>query len=501
MYRNLNALLKSPEKKLHQLIINRLDGNLISSKSYQQKIPRLVKKGIGGFIIFGGSRDGTEDFINHIQSLSEIPLFIASDIERGVGQQIKNTTLFPCQMAVAASIHRDRPDEVRLLQSAIKAIAEEAIDIGINMPLIPVLDVNQNPDNPIICTRAFSDNPEEVAWFGSQYIKVLEKSGLISCGKHFPGHGDTSIDSHISLPVITKAREDLFREDIKPFIDAIKAGIRGIMVGHLLIPSVDSKPASLSRKIITDILRRELGFDGLVLTDALSMSALKGTKHVPVECINAGADILLHPVDADRTVKALLSAYKKDTLMRGRVEESLHRILRVKEELKTIKSVKVNYEKQKLYSHRLTENSITLVKDTEGVLPLSWFKSVHLVFAGDKKLCESSPLRNHFGNISLIRTTKHIGGTMALFVIFTSIAAAKGSPDIDEGERNRIIKLMKEAKQTVVISFGNPYVLRHFREADVLIAAYETTEQAQKAILKCLRGNSAFKGNLPVTIE
>ncbi|MDI6889883.1 MAG: glycoside hydrolase family 3 N-terminal domain-containing protein [Thermodesulfovibrionales bacterium] len=197
MFNNQAAEL-TLEKKLYQLVISRLDGYNIHSQAYKEKIFKLVEKGIGGFVIFGGRRNEIKGFINKIQSISEISLFIASDVECGVGQQIKDATLFPCQMAMAAAIGRNIPGDVIPPGNTIKAIAQESTDIGINMPLIPVLDVNQNPDNPIICTRAFSDNPEDVAWFGSEYIRILEGSGLISCAKHFPGHGDTAADSHIS---------------------------------------------------------------------------------------------------------------------------------------------------------------------------------------------------------------------------------------------------------------------------------------------------------------
>jgi len=176
------------EKRLYQLIISRLDGDKIYSQSYQEAIFDLVHKGIGGFIIFGGEKDEIKAFIEKIQSISAPPLIIASDIERGVGQQIKGCTVFPCQMAVSAAINKNRPEDIDILREAVKAIAHESIDAGINLPLIPVLDVNQNPDNPIICTRAFSDDPEDVLWFGMEYIKTLEGSGLISCAKHFSGH-------------------------------------------------------------------------------------------------------------------------------------------------------------------------------------------------------------------------------------------------------------------------------------------------------------------------
>ena len=296
------------EQKLYQLIINRLDGDKLSSVSYRERAIALVNKGIGGFILFGGKKDETKSFIDKLQSLSEIPLFIASDIERGVGQQIGEATGFPSQMSVAAAINKNNADDVELLKNAINAIAQESIDIGINMPLIPVLDVNRNPDNPIICTRAFSDDPEEVAWFGKTYVTVLEKAGVLSCAKHFPGHGDTSIDSHIELPVISKSLKELVDIDILPFVEAVTAGVSSIMVGHLSIPAIDTLPATISIKIITNLLRKELSYEGLVLTDALNMSALNKEKHVSAQCINAGVDILLHPANADSTVKELLQA-------------------------------------------------------------------------------------------------------------------------------------------------------------------------------------------------
>lgn len=500
MLENYRTKLRVLEKRIYQLIIARLDGENIYSADYQEKIIELVKKGIGGLIIFGGRKDEIKNFINKVQSVSEISLFIASDIECGVGQQLKDATLFPCQMAMAAAIDRDRPEDVRLLRSTIKAMADESIDVGINMPLIPVLDVNQNPENPIICTRAFSDNPEDVAWFGSEYIRLLEGSGLISCGKHFPGHGDTAIDSHISLPVINKSLKDLIKTDLKPFIEAIKAGISSIMVGHLSIPAIDSKPASLSKRIIIDLLRKELGFDGLILTDALNMNALKDIKDSPIECINAGVDILLHPVDADMTAKELLSGFERHVITEERIDDAVNRILRMKAEIQDIKRVDVDYQEHEILSQQITEMSITLVKDKIGLLPLSDASRIHIVFAGDNRFHESSLLKNYFKNTSVIRETKNMRGDAAVFAIFTGIATGKGSSGIDEMERYRITELMKKFKNSIVISFGSPYVLRHFMEADVLIAAYDAAETSQEAVLRCLKGEVEAKGHIPVTI-
>jgi beta-N-acetylhexosaminidase len=502
------------ERKLYQLIISRLDGANIHSQTYKKKIFRLVEKGIGGFIIFGGKRDEIKDLIKQIQSLVETPLFIASDVECGVGQQIKDTTLFPCQMAVAASIDKHKPRDITMLASALKAVAREAKDIGINMPLIPVLDVNQNPDNPIVCTRAFSDSYQDVTWFGRKYIKDLEASGLISCAKHFPGHGDTAIDSHVSLPVITKSFEELRTIDLIPFLEAVKAGVSSVMMGHLSIPAVDSKPASLSKKIITDLLRREIGFEGLILTDALNMKALQGFDHVSAECLKAGADILLHPLDADLMVKELLCAVESGMLTEKRIDETMERISMTKGKIKKLRKVKIDYEYHRAISTYITEKSITLMKSMTG-LPVIDGNEIAIVLAGENSLFQSSPFKVLFRNVSTIsdlvplsrgekgtgRVKNVFSERIVIFAIFTRIAAGRGTSGIDDEERERITEIMEMAETSIVISFGCPYVLRHFKRADMLIAVYDATEQAQKAVIKCLQGEMNFQGRLPVKLS
>ncbi|GER94543.1 hypothetical protein A45J_2306 [hot springs metagenome] len=489
--------INSLEKKLYQIIINRLDGDNIQSEKYRNKIFKLVKKGIGGFIIFGGEKEEIRNFIAELQTASEIPLFIASDIERGVGQQIKGATNFPCQMAVAAAIDKNRPEDILLLNMIIQSIIDEAIDIGINLPLIPVMDVNQNQDNPIICTRAFSDNPEIVTWFGLHYIKFIEDSCLISCPKHFPGHGDTKEDSHISLPVITKSKDDLMKTDLMPFIKSIEIGVSSIMIGHLKVTALDSMPASLSKKIITDVLKKEFGFNGLVITDALNMGALKDYGNIPVECINAGVDILLHPADADITVKELLSAIKSREINEGQIDSALERIIRAKKRFNNIKKTDVNYKAHAFISEQVFDMSITLMKSKPDILPLSSSdKDTYITFAGENEIYKSSLLKNHFNSELNIANPE-----LLIIAIFTDVSAWKGSSGISDREKQRIIRLVKQAKKSIVISFGSPYVLRHFKDASVLIAAYEPSEQAQMAVIKCLKGEIDSSGKLPIIIS
>ena len=486
------------EKTAYQLIIGRLNGNEIRDETYQEKITGLVRKGIGGFIVFGGEKDEITDFIGKIQAISEIPLFIASDIERGVEQQISNTTSLSCPMAIAAAIDKNNPEDIALLENALVAVAEEAVAIGINMPLVPVMDVNQNPDNPIICTRSFSDDPEVVSWFGSRYIKILEGSGLISCAKHFPGHGDTAIDSHISLPIISKSYDDLLKTDIMPFAEAINKGTGSIMIGHLTVPALDSRPASLSSEVISGLLRGKLGFNGLVLTDALNMSALKDFGNVPVECINAGADILLHPADADETAAELVSAVKSGEISPERIESSIGRIMNFKSGLNS-RRANIDYDKNRRLSNQIVEKSITLVKKTSSLLPIN-NKRAHLVFAGEPALYESSPLKEYFNSFSAIEESTTTKEDIVLFALYTSVKAWHGTSGINAEDMNRIGELIRRSGNSIIISFGSPYVLRYFTGADILIAAYEATIQAQKALIKCLSGEMDFIGRLPIKL-
>jgi beta-N-acetylhexosaminidase len=490
--RQIPALPDTYYEQVYQVIISRIDGARISEPEYRRRQFDLIAKGIGGFILFGGIREEIKPFIAELQSASHVPLFIAADIERGMGQQVCGMTSFPSQMAFAAAIDRIQEEDIDLLRQAIEAIAAEAKDIGINMPLIPVLDVNRNADNPIICTRAFSDNAELTAWFGSRYIKILEGKGLISCAKHFPGHGDTSTDSHIALPVIHKKKDDLIDVDVFPFRRAVEDGVSSIMIGHLSVPAIDTRPASLSRKIITGLLKDELRFTGLVLTDAMNMHALKEFGDVGTECLKAGADILLHPDDADTMAAELLSALEEKRLDPGILEAAVKKIIEVKARLYDGAPLTIDFESNAVLSKTISQKAITLVKNTPGLMPLVGSEGVRVLFSDESRHSDISPLKDFCSDFA--------NPDIVLIALFTSIAAWRGSSGIRDEERIKLTGLLSKARRSIIVSFGSPYVLRYFKDADVLIAAYDSTVQAQEAVLKCLRGAIPFTGRLPILI-
>ncbi|KAF0181082.1 MAG: beta-N-acetylhexosaminidase [Nitrospirae bacterium] len=489
----------SLSKSLYQLIISRIDGEKLTGASYLQAQLELVQKGIGGFIIFGGRRDVVTVALRDIQSAAEIPLFIASDVERGVAQQLQGGMPFPSHMAVAAGIDMHRHEDIYLLSDALKAFAAEAADVGINMPLFPVLDVNRDADNPIICTRAFSDDPATVAALGSHYIRTLQSCGMLTCAKHFPGHGDTSTDSHIELPVIPKSRSELMDCDIFPYHEAIKAGVKCIMIGHLLAPELDDRPASISRKIVTDLLRTELGFDGLIMTDALNMHALAGVTQLPVSCMQAGVDILLHPIDADAAVAELKSAIGRGELDPSIINSAVARILRTKKELVGPPVLKTGHPGA--VAARLAGKSITLVDHRLGTLPLYDPENTRLVLCGDVGRHDVSPVSCAFPHHLSLDDAMSGCDHAVIFALFTSVAAWRGSSGLPPEEIKRIQAAMQNAKQSVVVSFGSPYVLRHFPNADALIAAYDASRFAQGAVIGCLGGAFGFNGRLPVSLS
>ncbi|MBV6342830.1 glycoside hydrolase family 3 protein [Candidatus Magnetobacterium casense] len=488
-------------EKLYQLIIGRLDGNMLDSACYRAQVLGLVDKGIGGFIIFGGQRGQLKQFIAECQGRCRRTLLFASDVERGVGQQISGATMFPCQMAVAAAVRMDVEDDAILLRHGVDAIVAECIDMGINMPLIPVLDVNRNQFNPIICTRAFSDNPHTVSWLGRLYVEAIEQAGIMCCVKHFPGHGDTATDSHIALPIISKSCQELYDVDLVPFSDAISAGARGIMVGHLSVPCFDETPATLSHRIVTGLLRKKYIFDGLIITDALNMDALKQIDNVPANCINAGIDVLLHPLDVDDTVDELTLALKTGTITQKQIDLACKRILSVKGRLNMRHRAIINPRRHVRLSEQLTEMSITLVKGKGEIFPLPW--QPRLIIVGDDKSCEASPLLTYFDKCTNIRELlppSDISHTAVVIAVFTSVKAWRGNSGLIQSDIDLINGIIRGCRHCVVISFGSPYVLRHFDTADILIAAYEESVYAQLSVIKALRGEMAFSGHLPVTI-
>ncbi len=334
----------SLKSQIAQMIVVRASGFLFDHQIQypqweipNQALAKLISEdGIGGVILVGGSAPEICVRTQYLQSLvkknpQQIPLFIAADVEEGVGQRFEGATHFPPPMALSAL--KENPEKnlgIEYARAMGEITAKEAQAIGINWLLAPVVDVNNNPANPVINVRAFGQNPPEVMDLTSAFIRGANKYAVLTTAKHFPGHGDTSADSHLQTPILEHSRERFEMVEFPPFASAIKEGVDAVMSAHVFAPNLDAHTIStLSFPTLTDILRGQLGFTGLIVTDALMMagvSAKFSPEEVAVQAILAGADVLLMPIDADKTMAAILAAVESGQISRERIKQSLRKI-------------------------------------------------------------------------------------------------------------------------------------------------------------------------------
>jgi beta-glucosidase len=295
---------------------------------------------VGGVILLGGSAAEIALRSQQLQDWAKVPLFMSADIEEGVGQRFAGATWFPPPMAVAA-IAKTHPDTaIRLATEMGAATAQEALAIGLNWVLAPITDVNNNPKNPVINVRAFGETLEVVSQLATAFIQGAHQHRVLTTAKHFPGHGDTATDSHLDLPVIPHALGRLQSLEYLPFQAAIAAGVDSVMSAHLLIPALDETyPATLSPRILTGELREALGFDGIIVTDALVMGAIAdryGANEAAVLAVEAGADVLMMPLDPPGAIQAICEAVESGRIAPDRIQASLERIWRAKQSIFTL---------------------------------------------------------------------------------------------------------------------------------------------------------------------
>jgi beta-glucosidase len=345
--KNMHSLLKPPfppvdelslREQIAQMIVVRASGHLFDHQiRYPIWEPPLhileqwiAELGVGGVILLGGSAAEVGMRTQHLQSLSRIPLFMAADIEEGVGQRFEGATWFPPPMAIAHLATHNRANAIQSAHHMGHITAQEALAIGINWILAPVVDVNNNPDNPVINVRAFGDTPDIVSDLAAAFIQGAHQHPVLTSAKHFPGHGDTSTDSHLQLPRLAHNRQRLESIELPPFQAAIAAGVDSIMTAHVLLSHLDGdRPATLSPNILTGLLRETLNFDGLIVTDALVMGAIAnhyGKNEAAVLAIEAGADVLMMPLDPVGVVQAVAHAVETHRLSPQRIQVSVERI-------------------------------------------------------------------------------------------------------------------------------------------------------------------------------
>jgi beta-N-acetylhexosaminidase len=527
------------DEKIGQLIIPAVVGMFLSqdSEAFEQIRRDITEFHVGGYHMLGEVNilhepAGVALLLNHMQKLSKLPLWITADFEGGAGLRYTGATRLPRAMAMGATASEE------MAHLAGQITAEEARAIGIHVNFYPVVDVNNNARNPIINIRSFGGSPQIVSRMARAYIRGSQSSGVMATAKHFPGHGDTSTDSHLELPSIDVDRARLDRIELPPFRAAIEEGVGAVMSAHIALPRIETErlPATLSQKMLTGVLRGELGFGGVIFTDAMNMRGVAA--HYPegeaaVRAIKAGADIVLYPPSVEKAFNALKQAVQSGEIPESRIDESVRRVLAAKSKLGLDKNRFTDIDKldrvlgskeHQAGARRIIENAITLVRDKNGVLPLKLAPEQKVLFVSmvdnSDGWRDGQPGRAFLEGLAArnIRTTnvyvsnrtspaefdliKKLAALSDVVIVngFIRVSSFKGSIDMNEGEIDLLKHLSARQKPFVFVLYGSPYLISFVPELPTYILAYEYYPAAEEASLEAVLGEIEFKGKLPVEL-
>ena len=510
----------------------------IGSSSWDRITEMVDSQRIGGVITSVGTPIDVAVKLNALQRRSKIPLLVAADLETGAGFRMRGAvhlpttiplggaTMFPSMMAVGATADPELAYQVGAIT------AKEALAVGIHVPFAPVLDVNNNPDNPVINVRSFGEDPQSVATLGAMFVRGVQDNGAIATGKHFPGHGDTDIDSHIDLPLIRVDKARLDSIELIPFRQAVNEGIGGMMTAHVAVPSItmsDGTPATLSENVLTTLLRGELGFDGLIFTDAMDMSAIArrhSRAEAAVQAVLAGNDVILMPPSTKAAVEGIVKAVQEGRIHEGRIDTSVLRILRAKQDLgldreRTVKiediQSKVGVPEHVDLAQEIANRSITVMRNGQGLLPLAGTRSARVLsvtyrrsnalLSGryfDGRLRQTYP---RLRTAVLNRNTNPViyegllerarSAPLVLVSLHITSISYQGRMALPDDLAEFINTLQEEDIPHVIVSFGNPYLLREFPDARAYMLAWSSSRVSQRAAAGALLGDFRIRGRTP----
>jgi len=525
------------DKKIAAMSLEEKVGQLFqigfSTPAVSDQIKDMIENyHVGGVIYFSRNLENsaqTAELSNKLQQLAlnsgaELPLFISADQEGGTVTRLKGATHFPGNMALGAASDQDLTEEVAA------ATAVELKNLGINVNLAPVLDVNNNPANPVIGVRSFGEDPELVADQGAAYIKGLQSEGVTATAKHFPGHGDTDTDSHLDLPIINHQRSRLDRVELYPFKKAIEVGVDSIMTAHVYFPAIEKEdgiPATLSKSVLTDLLREELKFDGLIITDCMEMNAIVntfGTVEGAVRTIEAGSDTVLvsHSYQRQKkAIEAVIEAVKSGRISEKRIDQSVKRILTLKAKRINLKQVdradpaQIDFKNHQELAQKLAENALTLLKN-EDIFPIKNVETKKVTVidfemgrvslaedAGEKDNLFVSYLKQEVENLASIRLQnnanlnasqkKKIENSDLIIVCSYNAAVNKSQAELAE-------KLAQNNK-VAVLALRNPYDYQLLNKTQAFITTYDYSPFNQRAAADFILGKIEARGKLPVTVK
>ena len=507
----------SLKEKLGQLFM--VDVFSSQSASETEKIKALISEYNPGGIIFSkGGPQRQVKLTNEFQALSEVPLMIAMDAEWGAAMRLDSTFAFPWNMTLGAIMNST------LIKETGAAIGRHLKRLGVQMNFAPVVDINTNPDNPIIGNRSFGEDKENVTSKALAFMKGMESENIISVAKHFPGHGDTSVDSHKALPVLKFSRRRLREVELYPFRNLIEAGLPGVMTGHLAVPSLEPRkgyPASLSQDIVTDLLKDKMEFQGLVITDALAMQGANipeaGENSLPA--FLAGNDILLMPSDLPKAILALSNAYKQDVISEERLQHSVKKILLAKykaglSDFQPINSAylyeDLNKINDKVLNDKLIENAITVVKNDHELLPIKDLKETKIAYVnfGEE---DGLPFLAQLQKYTRVDEVKdqHLAGLLekldAYHLVIIGYHKSSDTPwELFKFSQEELVWLQEIARTNEVILniFTSPYALLDLKTTaniESILVNYQNTPVTQKKAAQVIFGALCAKGILPVS--
>lgn len=511
------------EEKVGQLFIVHVYGKTAEDPNYEnmnfqnqrggKNFKEVIEKyHVGGVIYFNWSYNITDPadpvqtnkLSNDLQKIAMdsmgIPLFIATDQEGGIVQRLRKPgTNLPGNMALGATGSEE------LAYKAAQVMGSELKALGMNMDFAPVVDVNSNYKNPVIGVRSFGEQPDLVSKLGVAQVKGYQSVGIMATVKHFPGHGDTDTDSHYGLPIIQHTKEQLYNVDLKPFKQAIDQGIGAIMTAHIVVPALDDSglPATLSKPILTDLLRKEFGFDGLIITDSLGMSGANvlPPEQVPVAAFLAGNDILLNPPDVDLAYNAVLNAVKDGTISEERLDESVYRILRAKFEMGLFDNpyapevdakTKLGTTENLAVADEIADKSITLLENKNHILPLQKEKKLFVVGFSSTANAFLLASKLQEKGYQIVNTADE--ADILILLTYTS------NDSTYQSQTNQVKNYLGKGKPVVVIATRNPYDLMAIPEVDGYLASYGSLDVSINAVARVLAGEINPTGKLPVAI-
>ena len=556
----------SPEEKVGQLLVIFVKAQFMNQadREWIELRDTVRKYHIGGVVLtvpasgpvlYKSQPNVAAELLNRLQKSSTLPLIVAADFERGAAMRLNGVTVFPHAMAFGAAGRLENAETLG------RITAQEARAIGVQWNFFPDADVNSNPTNPIINTRAFGGDPEQVSDLVAAYIRGAHEGGMLTTAKHFPGHGDTSTDSHLGVAAVVGSRARLDQVELPPFKRAIEAGVEAVMVAHVTVPALDPEPhhiATTSPAVVTGVLRKEMGFKGIVVTDALGMGGLtrlysKGIGRASVDAFKAGSDMLIVPPDIDGSYRAMVRAVRNGEISRERLDESVRKVLELKASLGLHKARLVDMEQLSRAvaqpenldaGQRIADEAITLVRDNGQVLPLKTSgtpqptlayqtvaevrdRLVAVIFSDDLRT-ESGHMLEHQilarepeARIIYVdaRSAKGMKSSVleavdtaerviaAVYVIPTAgkaVAGAggpKNSVAMDEATGSLLNAILENAaNRTVVLAMGNPYLVQGFPAIENYVCAFSNMSVSETAAVKAVFGEIPIRGHLPVSI-